>query len=181
MEEKPLFYFKNDFDINSYNRLQNFYVSVIQKSNMIALFIFYILSIIAFIYGLIFLNADITSYLIIEGVFTIIIVIAFVYPRLTKVIHRKFIKSKKDKEIRKQTFSFYPDYLLVKEGSIEGKYKYFKIFKIYETDLDFFIRIDKNITFILPKDKVAEVEKFEEFLTRKFLHRFIKKYNKIKE
>ena len=177
MEEKELFYFKNDFDFDTYDRLQNFYISVIQKPNMIALLVFYIISIIAFVYGLIFLKADIKSYLIVEGIFTAFILIIFLYPRLQKKIHKGITKSKFYKEKRKQEFIFYGDYFIVKEGKVEGKYKYINVFKTYETKDDFFLRVNKNIAFILPKNKVLNVEKFEEFLAKKFQHRFIKKYN----
>ena len=181
MEEKELFHFENNFDIDTYDRLQNFYISVIQKPNIIALLAFYIISIIAFVYGIIFLKADIKSYLIIEGIFTAFILIVFLYPRLQKKIHKCFIKSKFHKENRKQEFSFYGDYFIVKEGKVEGKYKYLNVFKVYETNDDFFFRVNKNIAFILPKDKVSNLEKLEEFLAKKFQHRFIKKYNKIKK
>jgi len=175
MEDEPLFQIENEFDLKTENRLQDFYVAIIQKPNMIVLFIFYILSIVAFIYGLIFLNEDIISYLIIEGIFTAVILVIFIYPRLQKALHKKNINSKSNRNIRKQNFLFFGDYLLAKEGKIQGKYKYLKIFRVYSTNKDFFFRINKNIIFILPKDRIKEIDKFEEFLKRKFQQRYIAK------
>ena len=178
MEEKPLFQFKNHIDVECYNRLQDFYISVIQKTNMIMLLVFYILSIFAFVYGIFFLNADIISYLIVEGIFTLLVLIVFTYPKLRKRIHEKMSNSRFHRKEREQRFSFYGDYLLLKEKGLEVKYKYSRIFRVYVTNEDYFFRINKNITLILPKDKVSKNDEFFEFLERKFQQRFIKKYNK---
>lgn len=178
MEEEALFHFKNKFDTESYDRLQNFYISVIQKSNTIILLIFYVLSLIAFAYGTIFLNADIISYLIVEGMFTILVALVFIYPKLKKILNKKITHSKFYKKIREQSFTFFGDYFLIKEGNLEGKYKYSRVFRVYETNKDFFFRVNKNIAFILPKENILPNDEFGEFLERKFQQKFIKKYNK---
>ena len=63
---------------------------------------------------------------------------------------------------------------MIKEGNIEVKYKYLKIFRVYVTDKDFFFRIDKNISFILPKERIVGMDKFEKFIDKRFQNRFIK-------
>ena len=180
MIEKELFHFVNEFDIETYDRLQDFYIHVIQRPSIIGLLIFYIFSILAFLYGLIFLKGDIKSYLMVEAIFTAFVIIVVTYPMLNKILHRRINKFKKNN--KKQEIYFYGDHLIIKEANIEGKYKYFNIYKTYETDQDFFFRIDKNIAFIIPKNIIADINKFEEFLEKKFQHRFINKYNnKMKE
>ncbi len=178
MKDKEIFFIENEYDNDTYIRLYDFYISTIQKPNMIILLIFYILSVIAFLYGLIILNADLKSYVIVEGVFTAFVIIAYGFPRLRREINKKFIYSKHHKYNKKQQFYFYAEHLIVKEGNIEAKYRYFKIYRVYETDDDFFLRIDKNITLIIPKNKISNIAKFEEFIEKKFLNKFINKYNK---
>ena len=178
MKERELFFIENEYDNDTYIRLQDFYISIIQKPSIIVLLLLYILSIIAFLYGLLILKADLKSYLIVEGVFTAFIIIAYGFPRLRRAINKKFLNSKFYKNKKKQQFSFYGEYLIVKECNIEAKYRYFKLYRVYETDYDFFFRIDKNITFIIPKNKISDVAKFEEFIEKKFLNKFINKYNK---
>lgn len=105
------------------------------------------------------------------GIFFIFALFAFL---LWRIFHPSFFvkKEAKSDKIQKQlknTYSFYNNYMEIKNNKGLIKLKYYKLYRIFETENYFYLYINKNYSFLLSKDgfTIGNSKEFYNFLRRK--------------
>ena len=90
----------------------------------------------------------------------------FFYP--TKKI-KKELKTEKFEKEKEFTFTFYDKFFIISNKKDSEKIKYYKLYRIYETEEFFYIYIDKNHAFLLDKSSFSkgDTSKFLKFLKKK--------------
>lgn len=134
------------------------------------LYTMFILFLIVFCMVLQFLYGNITL--------GIIFVFVMVFFLLYRVFHpylfvKKEAKSDKIQKQLKNTYSFYDNYMEIKNNKNIVKLKYFKLYKIFETENNFYLYINKNYSYVLTKDgfTTGNPEKFYKFLKKKLWYK----------
>lgn len=89
----------------------------------------------------------------------------FFYP--VKKIEKE-LKTDKFKNEKEFTFTFYDKFFIVSDKKFSEKIKYWKLYRVYETEKFFYLYINKDHAFLLDKST------FSKGNTKKFL-RFLKK------
>ncbi len=103
--------------------------------------------------------------------FTVIILIVFLVYRYyqPREIIKKEKKSKKIKNEQEFIFKFYNKYFLIYSQKVFSKIRYFKLYKIFETQDFFYLYLDKTHSFLISKEgfEKGTPEEFRKFINKK--------------
>lgn len=109
------------------------------------------------------------------GILFIFVMISFL---LYRVFHpylfvKKEAKSDKVQKQLKNTYSFYDNHMEIKNNKNIVKLKYYKLYKIFETENCFYLYINKNYSYVLTKDGFTKgnPEEFYKFLKKKLWYK----------
>ena len=134
-----------------------------------------VLLIILFIFFII-LQIQSRNYLL--SILTLCILIGFVFWRLYNPIKtvQKEIQSEKIENQQEFIFKFYERKFIIYGKKMKSEIKYWKLYKIFETDDYFYLYIDKDHAFLLSKNgfEIGTPNNFGEFIKRKCRFKFKK-------
>ena len=134
-----------------------------------------VLLIILFIFCII-LQIQSRNYLL--SILTLCILIGFVFWRLYNPIKtvQKEIQSEKIENQQEFIFKFYERKFIIYGKKMKSEIKYWKLYKIFETDDYFYLYIDKDHAFLLSKNgfEIGTPNSFREFIKRKCRFKFKK-------
>ncbi len=134
-----------------------------------------VLLIILFIFCII-LQIQSRNYLL--SILTLCILIGFVFWRLYNPIKtvQKEIQSEKIENQQEFIFKFYERKFIIYGKKMKSEIKYWKLYKIFETDDYFYLYIDKDHAFLLSKNgfEIGTPNNFREFIKRKCRFKFKK-------
>lgn len=87
--------------------------------------------------------------------------------------------NKRIKRHAEYVYTFYKHYFNIKVGKESQSILYFRLFKVYETDEDFYLYTDKDHSLILSKKGfvIGKQENFSEFIKKKCFLKFKKEKN----
>lgn len=96
---------------------------------------------------------------------------SFFYP-VKKV--KKELKTEKFEKEKVFTFCFYDNFFTISDKFFFDKIKYWKLYRVYETDQFFYLYINKDHAFLLDKSTFVKgnINNFSKFLRRKIWFRF---------
>lgn len=102
---------------------------------------------------------------------------SFFYP--IKKVQRE-IKTEKFEKEKEFTFCFYENFFTISDGDFLEQIKYWKLYRVFETNYFFYLYINKDHAFLLDKSTFIKgnILNFSKFLKKKFLIKykcFIKK------
>ena len=121
-----------------------------------------------FIINLKYLNYD-TAF-----IFIIILILFFIYRFFypTKKIQKELKTEKFEKE-KEFTFVFYDKFFIISNKKDSEKIKYWKLYKVYETEEFFYLYIDKNHAFLIDKSSFSTgaTSEFLKFLKKKIWYK----------
>lgn len=103
-------------------------------------------------------------------IFIIVLILFFIYRffyPIKKV--KKELKTEKFEKEKEFTFTFYDKFFIISNEKDSKKIKYWKLYKIYETEEFFYIYIDKTHAFLLDKSSFSKgnTSEFLKFLKKK--------------
>lgn len=121
----------------------------------------------------IFVNATNFNYITSFILFIALILFGFYrffYP--TKKVQKELKTEKFEKE-KEFTFTFYERYFTISDKKFMDKIRYFKLYKIYETNEFFYLYIDKDHAFLLDKSTFSKgnISEFLKFLKKKIWYK----------
>lgn len=110
------------------------------------------------------------------GCLFIIIAIGFICYRVfyPYFFVKKEAKSDKVKKQLTNTYSFYDNYMEIKNKNDFIKLKYYKLYRIFETSDNFYLYMNKNYSFVISKSgfSIGKHEDFYKFIKKKLWFRF---------
>ena len=91
----------------------------------------------------------------------------------------KEYKSEKIQKKKEYNFKFYDKYFTINDGNNIFNIKYFKLYKIFETNDFFYFYIDKNHAFLIDKKtfKNNATSSFSSFIQKKCWWKFVTAHN----
>lgn len=105
------------------------------------------------------------------GILFVFIMVAFL---IFRVFHpyffvKKEANSNKVQKQLKNTYSFYDNYMVIKNINDTIKLNYYKLYKLFETEDCFYLYINKNYSFVLAKNSfsIGTAEDFYMFMKKK--------------
>lgn len=111
------------------------------------------------------------------GILFVFVMVIFI---VWRVFHPYFFVKKEanSNKVKKQltnTYSFYNNYMEIKNINNTVKLKYYKLYKIFETKDCFYLYINKNYSYVLSKDKfsVGNSEDFYKFIKKKLWYKLL--------
>lgn len=109
------------------------------------------------------------------GILFVIIMFSFL---IFRVFHPYFFVKKEanSNKVKKQLtnkYSFYDNYMEIKNLTGKVKIKYYKLYKIFETEDYFYLYINKNYSYVLSKSNfsIGTAEDFYKFMKKKLWYR----------
>lgn len=137
------------------------------KYNLYTLFMVFIIS---FCLVLQFSNNN-----ILLGIGFVLFMIIFL---LWRIYHPSFFVKKeansdKVKKHLKNTYYFYDKYMQIKNVNDNVKLRYYKLYKVFETENYFYLYVNKNYSFVLDKNgfTVGNAGNFYEFIKKKLWYK----------
>lgn len=110
------------------------------------------------------------------GYLFLIIAIGFICYRIfyPYFFVKKEAKSDKVQKHLTNTYSFYYNYMEIKNKNDFIKLKYYRLYKIFETADNFYLYMNKNYSFVISKSgfSVGKSEDFYKFIKKKLWFRF---------
>lgn len=95
----------------------------------------------------------------------------FIYP-IKKI--RKELKTEKFRKEKEFTFTFYEKFFIISDNKFSERIKYWRLYKIFETDKFFYLYINKDHAFLLNKSTFIQGDntKFLQFIKKKIWYKF---------
>lgn len=87
---------------------------------------------------------------------------------------KKEANSNKVKKHLKNTYSFYDNYMEIQNSKDTIRLKYYKLHKIFDTENNFYLYLNKNHSFVLAKNgfSIGNVDDFYGFMKKKLWYKF---------
>lgn len=109
------------------------------------------------------------------GILFLLIMIVFL---IWRVFHPFFFVKKEanSDKVKKQltnTYSFYDNYIEIKNDNDSFNLRYFKLHKVFETENNFYLYINKNYSFVLDKNgfSIGNPDLFYDFIKKKIWYK----------
>lgn len=137
------------------------------KYNLYTLFM---LILIAFCMVSQFLNGTILLGILFGIIMLVFLIFRVFYPYF---FVKKESNSNKVQKKLKNTYSFYDNYMEIKNINNTVKLNYYKLYKLFETENCFYLYINKNYSYVLAKDKflIGNSEDFYKFMKKKLWYK----------
>ena len=111
------------------------------------------------------------------GILFLLIMIVFL---IWRVFHPFFFVKKEanSDKVKKQltnTYSFYDNYIEIKNDNDSFNLRYFKLHKVFETENNFYLYINKNYSFVLDKNgfSIGNPDLFYDFIREKIWYKVL--------